>query len=144
MKAMKHVHLCLAAFLASLFLTIPVFSQDMRIAPLNGVEHCAGYAKTNIATIQIVAMPGSTVRPQTAFTYVWYARHEKALKKWHTTFSNRRIPLPWQGTYEIWVEMNYLDVSNGQHRRYATFTSNTIQVQAHLCETPTTQRDVHY
>lgn len=141
---MRHVHIYLAAFLAYSFWAIPIFSQDVRIAPLDGVEHCAGYDKTNIATMQIVAMPGSTVRPQTAFTYVWYAQHDKALKKWRTTFSNRRVPLPWPGTYQIWVEMQYIDVSNGQRRRYATFTSNTIQVQAHLCETPIPESDVKY
>lgn len=108
-------------------------AQGVQLHCPSGSVYCAGYGSFNQALVQIAAFPAAFPIANTAVVYNWYARHAKGVKVWHTTSSRRMIPLPWSGTYTIWVEVHYIDLSGGQRRRYAVYYADPLTITAHVC-----------
>ena len=108
--------------------------QHLEISLTNGPNLCCGYGRDNLACVLVTKMPPLGTAGDPILVYTWYARHEKGLKIWHTPVPGRWIPLPWAGTYEVWVVLQYVD----PHRRnvYAAFRSNSVSFTAHNCEAP--------
>jgi|NOAtaT_7_FD_contig_21_5484834_length_891_multi_10_in_0_out_0_1 hypothetical protein len=108
--------------------------QFLEIKLTNGSQLCCGYGKDNLACVMITKTPPLQDGSNTTVVYTWYARHEKGTKIWHTTMPGRWIPLPWSGTYEVWVVMQYVDLST--RYAFAAFRSNAVILNAHHCEAP--------
>lgn len=110
------------------------FGQFLQIELMNGPNLCCGYKDANQACVHIKSAPPMTVAPTTALVYTWYAKHENGLKTWHTTLPMRWVPLPWDGPYEVWVVMQYVDTRT--RYAFAAFKSNAVMIKAHNCPTP--------
>ncbi len=108
--------------------------QLLEISLANGPSLCCGYGKDNQACILVTKMPPLSPSEDPIIVYTWYAKHEKSLKKWNTPVAGRWVPLPWAGTYEVWVIMQYIDQRS--KRAYAAFPSNVLVVPAHYCAAP--------
>lgn len=108
--------------------------QFLQIKLTNGPDLCCGYGKDNLACIMISQTPPLTDSINTTIVYTWYARHEKGTKIWHTTMPGRWVPLPWAGSYEVWVVMQYVDLRT--RYVFAAFRSNAIVLNAHHCAAP--------
>lgn len=108
-------------------------AQGVALNSPGGTAFCAGYGVFNQASVRISSFPAAFPVAQSAIVYNWYVRHEKGQKVWHTTSPQRLVPLPWPGTYTVWVEIHYVDISGGQRRRYAVYYSDPLTILAHVC-----------
>jgi len=108
--------------------------QFLEISQINGPNLCCGYGKENMACVMINRMPPLGNQTDQTIVYTWYAKHEKGLRTWHTATAGRWVPLPWPGTYEVWVVVQYVNTKT--RTAYAAFLSNSVILNAHHCEDP--------
>jgi hypothetical protein len=120
--------------ITALLLAQSADGQFLEIKLTNGPNLCCGYGKDNLACIMISQMPPLVDENNTIVVYTWYAKHEKGTKAWHSTMPGRWVPLPWPGSYEVWVVIQYVDRKTMY--AYAAFRSNVVILNAHHCAAP--------
>lgn len=103
-----------------------------RIASMNGQEICCGYDNANnFVHVCVTQDPPFGVPDGYTKVYTWYAEHSNGTKVWNTSSSERRIPMPWPGIYEIQVRIDYVKIAGGGAR--LAFFSNRIAVKGVEC-----------
>jgi hypothetical protein len=111
------------------------FAQEFQIACTNGYLNnntfCFGYTQASQANVGVIKFPSFAPPLNVGVVYTWYAQHPNGPKTWETPVSGRTVPLPWSGTYQIFVVIHFIDKES--LRSVATYRSNTISVQALPC-----------
>ena len=108
--------------------------QFLEISQITSPDYCCGYGRDNMACVMVTKRPPTGPYGDPSIVYTWFAKHQKGLRTWHTAVEGRWVPLPWPGTYEIWVIMQYVDAKT--RSVYSSFLSNSVILNAHHCEGP--------
>lgn len=121
-------------FLGSFF--VAGYAQEFQIACTNGYDNnntfCCGYTAANQARVGVIKFPNFAPPLNVGIVYTWYAQHPDGPKTWDTPVSDRAVPLPWSGSYQVFVMIHFVDKTT--LRRVASYKSNTITVKALACE----------
>jgi hypothetical protein len=109
-------------------------AQEFEIActEANADAICCGFSETHRANVGVIRFPRLSPPINAGVVYKWYALHEKANKFWDTPVPARQVPVPWAGTYRVYVLISYVDKTT--FRTLATFRSNTIELTVMDCD----------
>lgn len=109
-------------------INVPIISSQ------NGQTFCATY-DFNSERPHICLMTEMPI-PQlenSKVSYTWISRHAKGTFTWNTRSSERLIPIPWEGKYDIKLIIKYF--RDDRQRPYAAILSNTYSIQGVACKT---------
>ncbi len=117
------------------FLSSQLQAQSVNLELINAEVLCSGFGSNSHAMIKINAQTPFRLPNNAGLVFDWYAVHENATKEWNTPVDRRVIPLPWEGSYNIWVVARYVHKST-----LSTFNavkSPVIQINVEECASST-------
>jgi hypothetical protein len=84
-------------------------AQQATLTITNADDLCAGFTENSTAKVEIVTDTPFRLPKTAGLIFDWYAQHENATKRWNTPLPYRSVPLPWEGNYNIWVVVKYVN-----------------------------------
>jgi hypothetical protein len=93
---------------------------------------CCGFSENDVAQIGVVKFPKFVPPSNVGIVYKWYALHPKADKYWDTPVPARKVPVPWDGNYRVYVVVSFVEKET--YRTVATYRSNTIVLEVKNCD----------
>jgi len=117
--------------LFALLLSLPAAAQVVRIQLGENRTYCAGFEPRNVALLKIAAVPNIRIPDNAATVFTWYAVHREGFRSWHTPVDSRAVPLPWPGSYELYVILKYIDKAT--LRPFFAFKSASLFLNVQDC-----------
>lgn len=106
-------------------------AQSATLNITNLDQLCAGFSDNSTAHVEIVTDTPFRLPSNAGLIFDWYAYHETANKRWNTPLPFRNIPLPWEGKYNVWVVVKY--VNKGTLAPFRTFKSPVVTIDVSNC-----------
>lgn len=109
----------------------PLLAQDGKVVINNLDQLCAGFTENSIAKAEIVTNTPFHLPNRAGLIFDWYAQHVNAQKRWNTPLATRSIPVPWEGKYNIWVVVKY--VNKTTLAPFNSFKTKVITIDVESC-----------
>lgn len=117
----------------------PLSAQQGSISIKNVDQLCAGFTQNSTAKIELVTETPFRLPETAGLTFDWYAQHENAQKRWNTPLPYRSVPLPWEGEYNIWVVVKYINKKT--LAPFNSFKTKVVTINVDACPEVNTAKE---
>ena len=123
--------------LGALFMMLTVFANGQvltvpHIQSMNGQEFCKSFNfRSDRPHVCLTSESPLPLLKDTRISYTWIAVHPFGSFTWNTNSSERFIPIPWEGNYDVKLIIKYFRAD--RTRPYAAIRSNTVKLKGITC-----------